>query len=173
MRKNPELEPLRQSVVVYNLVLASPATALVPNCNSFAVPLDQSVTWRGGTCYVGNIRSSIYHRPGIHPNLHHTQTQLHYKLERTLQLRLAVLTQHGEQQLPVIKPATGRPYVRALSLSGTVPAFTCDCLRFVCAFTRRRKFDLCVSTSSRTMLAFGNNVSLSSSECSTLASCRR
>ena len=44
------------------------------------------------------------------------------------------------------KPATGRPYVRAFSLSGTVPAFTCDCLRFVCEFTRRRKFDLCVST---------------------------
>ena len=54
-----------------------------------------------------------------------------------------------------------------------MPAFTCDCLRFVCAFTRRRKFDLCVSTSSRTMLAFGNNVSFSSSACSTLAFCRR
>ena len=66
-----------------------------------------------------------------------------------------------------VKPAIGRHYVRAFSLSGTVPAFTCDCLRFVCAFTRRRKFDLCVSTSSRTMLAFGNNVSCSSSECST------
>ena len=37
--------------------------------------------------------------------------------------------------------ATGRPYVPAFSLSGTVPAFTCDCLRFVCAFTRRRKFN--------------------------------
>ena len=74
---------------------------------------------------------------------------------------------------PPLKPATGRPYVLAFSLSGTVPAFTCDCLRFVCAFTRRRKFDLCVSTSSRTMLAFGNNVSFSSSECSTLAVCRR
>ena len=48
MRKNPELEPLRQSVVVYNLVLATPPTALVTNCNSFAVPLDQSATWRGG-----------------------------------------------------------------------------------------------------------------------------
>ena len=71
------------------------------------------------------------------------------------------------------KPATGRPYVRAFSLSGTVPAFTCDCLRFVCAFTPRPKVDLCVSTSSRTMLAFENNVSFSSSECSTLASCRR
>ena len=43
------------------------------------------------------------------------------------------------------KPATGRPYVRAFSLSGTVPAFTCDCLRFVCAFTPRPKVDLCVS----------------------------
>ena len=45
----------------------------------------------------------------------------------------------------IIKPATGRPFVRAFSLSGTVPAFMRDCLRFVCAFTRRRKFDLCVS----------------------------
>ena len=62
----------------------------------------QSVMCRGGTCYMGNSRSSIYHRPGIHTNLHHTQTKLHYKLERTLQLRLVVLTQHGEQQLPVI-----------------------------------------------------------------------
>ena len=75
--------------------------------------------------------------------------------------------------LEKLKPATGRPYVRAFSLSGTVPAFTCDCLRFVCAFTPRPKVDLCVSTSSRTMLAFGNNVSCSSSECSTLAFCRR
>ena len=73
----------------------------------------------------------------------------------------------------LLKPATGRPYVRAFSLSGTVPAFTCDCLRFVCAFTPRPKVDLCVSTFSRTMLAFGNNVSFSSSACSTLASCRR
>ena len=72
----------------------------------------------------------------------------------------------------VLKPATGRPYVRAFSLSGTVPAFTCDCLRFVCAFTPRPKVDLCVSTFSRTMLAFGNNVSFSSSACSTLAFCR-
>ena len=74
---------------------------------------------------------------------------------------------------PPLKPATGRSYVPAFSFSGTVLAFTCDCLRFVCAFTRRRKFDLCVSTSSRTMPAFGNNVSFSSSECSTLAFCRR
>ena len=44
----------------------------------------------------------------------------------------------------VFKPATGRPYVRAFSLSGTVPAFTCDCLRFVCAFTPRPKVDLCL-----------------------------
>ena len=75
--------------------------------------------------------------------------------------------------ITLLKPATGRPYVRAFSLSGTVPAFTCDCLRFVCAFTPRPKVDLCVSTFSRTMLAFGNNVSFSSSECSTIAFCRR
>ena len=106
MRKNPELEPLSQFVVVHNLVLVTAAAALVPNRNSFAVPLDQSVTWRGGTCYMGNSQSSTYHRPGIHPNLHHTQTKLHYKLERTLQLRLAVVTQHGEQQLPVISRCT-------------------------------------------------------------------
>ena len=72
-----------------------------------------------------------------------------------------------------VKPATGRPYVRAFSLSGTVPAFTCDCLRLVCAFTARPKVDLCVSTFSRTMLAFGNNVSFSSSACSTPAFCRQ
>ena len=33
-----------------------------------------------------------------------------------------------------------------VSRSGTLPAFTCDCMRFVTVFTRRRKFDLCVST---------------------------
>ena len=42
------------------------ATALVPNRNSFAVSLDQSVTWRGGTCYMGNSQSSTYHRPDRH-----------------------------------------------------------------------------------------------------------
>ena len=52
----------------------------------------------------------------------------------------------------MLKPARGRPCVPALLVSGTVPAFTCDCLHFVCAFMRRRKFDLCVSTSSRRML---------------------
>ena len=57
----------------------------------------------------------------------------------------------GSHEASCLKPATGRPYVRAFSLSGTVPAFTCDCLRFVCAFTPRPKVDLCVSTSSRTI----------------------
>ena len=33
---------------------------------------------------------------------------------------------------------------QAFLVSGTVPAFTCDCLRFVCTFTGRRKVDLCV-----------------------------
>ena len=32
-----------------HLVLAAPATALVPNCNDHVVPLAPSVTWRGGT----------------------------------------------------------------------------------------------------------------------------
>ena len=73
MGENPELEPLRQSVVVHNLLLVTPATALVPNRNSFAVPLDQSVTWRWWMCYMGNSQSSAYHRPGIHPNLLHTE----------------------------------------------------------------------------------------------------
>ena len=60
----------------------------------------------------------------------------------------------------VLKPATGRPCVLALVDSGTVPAFTCDYLRCVCAFTRRRKFDLCVPASSRTMLAFEKKTSV-------------
>ena len=50
-----------QSVVVYNLVLATPATALVPNCNGFAVPLDQSVTWRGGDVLHG--QQPVLHIP--------------------------------------------------------------------------------------------------------------
>ena len=66
---------------------------------------------------------------------------------------------------------TGRPYVPAFSLSGTVPAFTCDCLRFYAATKVR---PVCLSTCSRTMLAFGNNVSsCSSGACSTPMICRR
>ena len=66
--KNQDLEPLRQSVVVYkyNLVVATSVMALVPNSYSIAVPLDPSVTWtRGRNNYMGNTGSSIYHRPGI------------------------------------------------------------------------------------------------------------
>ena len=92
---------------------------------------------------------------------------------RTIYISLTVRHFTFTWAIKQLKPATGRPYVRAFSLSGTVPAFTCDCLRFVCAFTPRPKVDLCVSTFSRTMLAFGNNVSLSSSACSTLAFCRQ
>ena len=94
-------------------------------------------------------------------------------MERALDLVGQRLTRCLCRHICRVKPATGRPYVRAFSLSGTVPAFTCDCLRFVCAFTPRPKVDLCVSTFSRTMLAFGNNVSFSSSACSTLAFCRQ
>ena len=52
-----------------------------------------------------------------------------------------------------VKPATCRPCVLAFVYSGAVPAFTCDCPSFVCVFMQRRKVDLCVSASSRTMLA--------------------
>ena len=87
----------------YNIVLATHATALVPNCNSFAVPLDQSVTWRRGTCYMGNSQSSIYHRPGIHPNLHktHTDKTTLQTGEDTPASPCGVDTTR-EQQLPVI-----------------------------------------------------------------------
>ena len=70
--------------------------------------------------------------------------------------------------MQTLKPATGRPYVRAFSLSGTV-RLSAFCLRIYAT----TKVDLCVSTYSRTMLALRNNVSFSSSECSTLAFCRR
>ena len=43
-----KLKSLRQFVVVLNLILATPATSLVPDCNGPAVPLDPTPTWRGG-----------------------------------------------------------------------------------------------------------------------------
>jgi len=66
--------PLGQSVVDFNFVLAAPATALVPNCNGLAVPLNPSATWRGGICCMGNMPFSTSHCPGLHPI---TFTQLH------------------------------------------------------------------------------------------------
>ena len=63
-------------------------------------------------------------------------------------------------------------FLRFFLVSGTIPAFTCDCQRFVCLFTPRPKVDMCVSAPSRTMLAFENNVSCSHSSCSTPALCR-
>ena len=68
------MESLRQFVVVYNAVLATPAAALVPNRSSSAVPLDPSATWRGGTRYMGNSLSSINHCPGLHPHNHQIHT---------------------------------------------------------------------------------------------------
>ena len=44
----------------------------------------------------------------------------------------------------VLKPATGRPCILALVDSGTVPAFTFDCLRVASVFMWRRYFDLCL-----------------------------
>ena len=75
-----------------------------------------------------------------------------------------------EENVWSVKSAIGRPCVLALVDYGIVPAITCDCLRVAELFMRRRYFDLYVTTSSRTMLTFANNVSCSSSECSTLAS---
>ena len=48
LRENPELQSIRQFVVVLNPILATPATSLVLNCNGPAVPLDPSPTWRCG-----------------------------------------------------------------------------------------------------------------------------
>ena len=61
------------------------------------------------------------HRPGIHPNLHHAQTKQHYNLERTLQFRLAVLTQHGElQYVTSYKPSRDWRKARRQGLRPTV-----------------------------------------------------
>ena len=65
-----------------------------------------------------------------------------------LPIYYSVYRQRITHQLRRVKPATGRSYVPTFSLSGTVPAFTCDCLRFVCAFTRRRS-STCVCLSLR------------------------
>jgi hypothetical protein len=47
-QENPELESLRQCSAFYSNALATPATALMPNCSSPVAPLDPLVTWRGG-----------------------------------------------------------------------------------------------------------------------------
>ena len=135
--------------------------------------LEQTL-WQSGAVLHGAVwatssssMAQVHAQAGAH---HVTATN---GLEYLRSCSLSDVTVEGSRLSGPFKPATGRPYVRAFSLSGTVPAFTCDCLRFVCAFTPRPKVDLCVSTFSRTMLAFGNNVSFSSSACSTLAFCRR
>lgn len=47
-QENPELEPLRQSVVALSLALAAPATVLVPNHNDLEVPLETTGDMEGG-----------------------------------------------------------------------------------------------------------------------------
>ena len=59
---------------------------------------------------------------------------LHVSLARLIQ----ILSLWG------VKLATGRPCILALVDSGTVPAFTCNCLQVASVFMRRRYFDLCV-----------------------------
>ena len=72
LRIGTNLKPVsrKQSIVVINLALATPATSLAPNRIGAAFPLDSLTTWRGvgGTCYMGNSRSSIAPCPGLHPS---------------------------------------------------------------------------------------------------------
>ena len=79
------MEPLRQLDVDLNFILTVPATLLVPNCSSPAVPLDPSAGWSGGTSCMGNSLSSISQSPGLYPS---TPSTIHLQphLERTLQL---------------------------------------------------------------------------------------
>ena len=93
--KNPELESISQFVVVLNLILATPAMSLVPNCNGLAVPLDPSPTWRGGhaawatACPPHNTAHLLNYLPLL-PHL-----------ERTLSFAIRVDTTR-EEQIPVI-----------------------------------------------------------------------
>lgn len=57
-RKNPDLESLKQFVVVFNLTLAAPATVQVPNCNIAGVPLGPSASCRGEACCMG--KNTLY-----------------------------------------------------------------------------------------------------------------
>ena len=76
--------------------LATPTTALVPNCISVAVPLDQSVTWRGGRRAISATDSPpLYHRPGIillYPNLHHTHARTHARTHVRTYVRMHART---------------------------------------------------------------------------------
>ena len=102
--------------------------------------------------------------------------ETNYTLANTLSIRTKYPEARGIHQMerPTrIKPATGRHCVLALGDPGTVPPITSDCSRVAELFMRRRYVDLCVTTSSRTMLTFENNVSCSSRDCSTIAFCRR
>ena len=86
LEEQSELESLKQFVVVFKLILATPATSLVPNCNGPAVPLDPSpsphITLPRFTSIQSPAPASI---PG----------------EDTPALPSA-WTQHGNQQIPVI-----------------------------------------------------------------------
>ena len=82
-------------------VLTAPAAALVPNCSDPVVPLVPSVTWRGGSCCMGNSLSSILHCPGLHPTTPHTNIHRTTPGEDT-PASPSASTQHGERQLPVL-----------------------------------------------------------------------
>ena len=46
--KRCELESLRQSTVVFDIILAAHAMPLVPDYSCPVIPLDPSASWRGG-----------------------------------------------------------------------------------------------------------------------------
>ena len=88
------------TIVVYNLVLAAPPTALVPNCNDTAVPLDLSATWRGGDMLHGQQHVLQITLPRLASN--HIITHLHPQPGEDTPALAAASTQYEEQQLPVI-----------------------------------------------------------------------
>ena len=98
----------KRFVVVLNLILAIPATSLVPNCNDLAVPLDSSPTWRGGGGGGGEGVKGMLH--GQQPVPHITLPRLTSILSPTPTSKPgedtpaspSVQIQHGEQQIPVI-----------------------------------------------------------------------
>ena len=92
----------KQLDVDLNFVLAVPATLLVPNCSSPAVPLDPSVGWRGGTSCMGNSLSSISQCPGLYPSTPSTIHLNHTWRGHSSFTIYMVSTQHRKQQILVI-----------------------------------------------------------------------
>ena len=100
--KYPELESLRQFVVVLNLILATLATSLVPNYIGPVVPLDPSLTWREGGGG-GGMRAACppHNAAQAYIQTTHSPTPTSTPGEDT-PASPSAWTQHGGQQIPVI-----------------------------------------------------------------------